>query len=74
MNRRRQEKECHEPTWATVAKKKAAASPFELCWLASVLRILGGGHGVLVERGYPFLSFVPPCGFASFDRIFNALN
>ena len=28
-----------------------AASPLELCWLASVLRIFGGGHGVPVERG-----------------------
>ena len=33
-----------------------AASPFELCWLASFFRIFGGGHGVLVERGFSFLS------------------
>ena len=28
---------------------------------------------VCLWRGCPFLSFVPPCGFGSFERIFNAL-
>ena len=50
-----------------------AITPFELCWLASFLRIFGGGHGVPVERGCPFLSVVPPWGFGCFERIFNAL-
>ena len=49
-----------------------AASPFELCRLASFLRIFDGGLGVPVVRGVP--SFVPPCGFGSFERIVNALN
>ena len=31
---------------------------FELCWLASILRVFGVGHGVLVERGCPIRSFV----------------
>ena len=35
--------------------------------------IFGVRHGVLAVRGCPFLSFVPPCGVGSSERIFNSL-
>ena len=45
-----------------------------MCWLASVLRILVQfKHGVPLERECPFLSFVPPCGVYSSERIYLTL-
>ena len=35
---------------------------------------LGGGHGVPVERGCPFLSFVPPCGSGCFGENFQCVE
>ena len=54
--RRQQEKEVGE---RYEGEGTCAVSPFELCRLANFLQILGGGLGVLVERGVP--SFLPLC-------------
>ena len=44
-----------------------------LSWPVSFENFFDVRHGVLVERGFSCLSFVPSCGVHSSERIFNAL-